>query len=371
MVDSKFWLDLAKQFDAIDCSGLQIDFEHREDGTNQNIQFYIDSYDDAHWSAKTAFNAVASTAGLAKDPRSNNPVGLWIDFLINRVVRFPQELGVTHLHTPDGEFRWRRLSIQNPCKVSMTACYELHMDALQAKQEEPIGFAPTASDTELVEKAAAIKHENEVTSHFSADGEQPVKDPARIARKFKKVGDTWDLIFDGENFSTKDTKGMAYIQFLLEYANREFKAVEISAAFARPTPLRQISVEEKAQISCVGDLGIAVSDRKALAEYKRELESIDGEMRDAANNNDLGKLERLQLDRAFLFNQLQRDSGFGGRVREFPSDAEKARKAVSRAINTALRNIAKHSLEMKEYLDDRIERGISFCYRSDGTDWDF
>lgn len=70
---------------------------------------------------------------------------------------------------------------------------------------------------------------------------------------------------------------------------------------------------------------------------------------------------------------LQSGTGRFGKLRQFPSDLENARRRVAKDIGTALDKIKIHNTELFDYLDSRIKKGARCCYTPDPNipiDWD-
>jgi hypothetical protein len=195
--------------------------------------------------------------------------------------------------------------------------------------------------------------------------------PVTFDRRFKRSGDIWELTFGGSSSSVKHCKGMIYIHLLLQSPDQALHSLELSRAAHKPSTATKVSADDRAGLSVNQRFHDPVLNERARNEYKERIDSLDWEIAEAERHNDIGRLETLRSEREFLIQQLSRDTGHGGRIRMFKTDSEKARKAVSRAINTALKNIKLQSEEMAQHLSSRIERGKSFIYRCDGIDWEF
>jgi hypothetical protein len=113
-----------------------------------------------------------------------------------------------------------------------------------------------------------------------------------------------------------------------------------------------------------------VLDEKALNAYKERLGEIDREMAEAGRNNDAGRSGQLREEKELLIEELRNSRALGNRARQFIDDGERARKAVSRAINDALKSINGHRPQLADHLRTRIERGASCCYKGDGIAWE-
>jgi hypothetical protein len=75
-------------------------------------------------------------------------------------------------------------------------------------------------------------------------------------------------------------------------------------------------------------------------------------------------------ERQRIIDEIKSATGLSGRAREFPTDTEKARKAVSRAIREAIEKIRKDHPTLADHLDESIHTGGSCYYLSDGIEWE-
>ena len=75
--------------------------------------------------------------------------------------------------------------------------------------------------------------------------------------------------------------------------------------------------------------------------------------------------ERIQRDITGLTGQLSSSTGVGGHVRKMGDDVERARVAVTQAVDRALKNIDNAHKPLWEHLDKRVSRGRFFRYMPD------
>lgn len=116
------------------------------------------------------------------------------------------------------------------------------------------------------------------------------------------------------------------------------------------------------------------SDRQALAVYRKRIADLDAELAEARDWSDLGRLDRLdrlEAERDALLSELSAAAGLDGRTRGTGSSAERARVAVTKAINTAIDRIADTNPDLARHLKDAVHTGTECCYRpTAGTpDW--
>jgi hypothetical protein len=101
------------------------------------------------------------------------------------------------------------------------------------------------------------------------------------------------------------------------------------------------------------------------------LQSIDDELREAEQNEDTGRREILTAEKEWLLDELKSDTAFQGHLRRFAAEPEKARKAVSHAIDRALGRIKEHHPVLANHLREHIKLGIACRYEPDDVPWDF
>jgi hypothetical protein len=129
--------------------------------------------------------------------------------------------------------------------------------------------------------------------------------------------------------------------------------------------------EDKCELNTFDSDAYQVLDATARKQYKERLGSIDRELLNAERNNDMAQMELLAEEKQALIDELQSNIGLAGRPREFATDAEKSRKAVSRTIKTALTNIRKQHPKLANHLEHCIKFGAACRYEGDGIPWDF
>lgn len=174
-------------------------------------------------------------------------------------------------------------------------------------------------------------------------------------RVFQKQGRTWLVVYDGIPKSVSDSVGMAYICHLLQYHGQEIHAAAMRSA---------VTGEEGAPV--LGSAG-EILDEQALNEYRRRIAEIDEELAEAERNNDLGRIEVLNNERADLYAEVARATGLGGRKREAVDERERARQSVSSAVHRALRSIKKEHDPLWQHLHNSLNIGEFLSYQPDQT----
>jgi hypothetical protein len=186
----------------------------------------------------------------------------------------------------------------------------------------------------------------------------PVKEPPKEAKNvFKKSGDFWQVAYQSSTTTTiKNSKGMSYIHRLLERPDEPIAAMQFLVK--NETVYAGSGKEQE------------VADRKTIDDCKERLSEIDTEQAEAEKNNDLAAQERLKGEREKILNLLKTDT-FRGKSAKFSGDKERARKAVAKAITTALDNIKGHNTSLYQHLNNSIQCGTHLTYVPDKEiDWE-
>jgi hypothetical protein len=100
-----------------------------------------------------------------------------------------------------------------------------------------------------------------------------------------------------------------------------------------------------------------VLDQAAITEYRNRLKRLDAEL-DQREPVD----EEARAERDWLVAQLASAAGFGGRVRSFPDQGERARVAVGKAIRRALARITEADPILGDHLRQTVHTGVRCSY---------
>ncbi len=159
-------------------------------------------------------------------------------------------------------------------------------------------------------------------------------------------GGVWTITWQHESGTLPHLKGLADIATLVSRRDQEVAALELASGQA---------------VSGVGT--DAMTDQQSLDAYRRRLDDLDAERDTADRDADLGRIERLAVERQQLLAELRRVTGLGGRIRSNANDpAERARKAVSGRIRDAIGRLAEIMPGLAAHLDRSIRTGLRCSY---------
>jgi tetratricopeptide (TPR) repeat protein len=148
--------------------------------------------------------------------------------------------------------------------------------------------------------------------------------------------------------------GMRHVAELLARPDTDIAATELSAALANGGA--GIDVTFRAQPAL---------DDRAVREYRRRLGELDRELDAADLTGDAERARQAADERAFILDQLRRDTGLGGRPRRLPDDVERARMRVSKAIHRAIRRLSSADPVLGRALETGVRTGYLCRYVTD------
>ena len=188
--------------------------------------------------------------------------------------------------------------------------------------------------------------------------------------RFRREGEYWTVRYEGSVARLKDAKGLRYLAQLLGHPGREFHVIDlegVGSPAARPAPPGVRGGAVPGELRVRRDLGDAgeLLDAGAKAAYKARLDQLAAELAEAERFNDPGRAAAATAERDFLVGELARAVGLGGRARRAASHAERARLNVTRAIRTAMANLARANPALGRHLSATIRTGRYCSYTPD------
>ena len=179
------------------------------------------------------------------------------------------------------------------------------------------------------------------------------------AAVFRRTGSLWRLEFRGQVATVVDSKGMRDLAVLLAKPGHDVHVLDLVEATGGP-----------ARAGVGGSTG-PVLDSTARAAYGQRLRELEDELDDASQDNDLGRVATLEQEKEFIVAELSAALGLGGRTRVSGDPVDRARKAVTMRIGTALKTIEAVHPELGRHLRVSVRTGRSCSYSPDqDVTWD-
>lgn len=163
------------------------------------------------------------------------------------------------------------------------------------------------------------------------------------ASSFHQRGKHWYIHYEGKEVTISDSKGMAYIQHLLLHPNKEVAAIELQGLRNKIAATDNALIGQDLLPLNAKD---EILDKQAIQEITKRISQLDHD-----------SPERLKLQ-AYL-----KSSTHGGKSKAFKNANEKARQAVTAAVNRAINAIDKHHTSLATHLRNNLQQGTIFYYK--------
>lgn len=164
----------------------------------------------------------------------------------------------------------------------------------------------------------------------------------------------WWVGRDDAPVAVRESKGLRYLRVLLANPGVDVPVAQLAEAVAGHDGSR---VPRQA--------GLEVVDRQALVAYRARLQDIDGELDQATNWSDAGRVATLTAERDALLSEIRGATAAGGRLRTTGSTEERARVAVRKAIAGALARVQDVDGELGRLLIDTVRTGALCRFEPD------
>jgi predicted ATPase/class 3 adenylate cyclase len=183
--------------------------------------------------------------------------------------------------------------------------------------------------------------------------------------RFIREGDVWAITYEDRTFRIRDTKGLRYLADLLAAPRREVPAIDLAATSGSGPRAIAAGVAAEAGLAPVVRTTDPLLDSAARGAYRDRLRDLQEEIDEAERFGDGERASRAREEFEFLARELTVATGLGGRDRRAPSDAERARQSVSKAIRQTLDRIEKHDRALAAHLRHSIRLGALCGYLPD------
>lgn len=197
-------------------------------------------------------------------------------------------------------------------------------------------------------------------SYVPAGPDQVVEEPPPVAG-YALIGEgaTWRMDFLGHQATIPDMRGMHYLARLLNQPDLSFSPIDLQEDLDPAKPVT--APLEGLAASVEGDGGIAATDRSAQFAYARKVAELKAAADDARDSGRELEADEIEAELDEIRAHLRKVTGKGRRVR-VDSRHERARKAVTKALNVALTALESRCAPAAKYITPRIRKGNEFTY---------
>ncbi len=220
--------------------------------------------------------------------------------------------------------------------------------------------APPAAPNHLLEVSSLagspVKHGNAVTpgpeTKIDEDMSRQQPNAGRVS-EIERLPGGWWVRFDDEKALFRNTKGVRQLVTLLKAPKTDVPALDLYAEATsnkagRPDP----DVTGR-----VGGQGGNVVDRTALNDYAARAIALQETRRRAEANDDRELMAEIDNEMEWLAREAHTGRGKGGRLRQFTTESERARSAVSQTLKAALGQIEQSMPNLSRHLQESLHLG--------------
>jgi len=185
------------------------------------------------------------------------------------------------------------------------------------------------------------------------------------AKTFRRVGQAWEVAFRGQVAHIRHATGLVYIARLLGHPGHEFRAADLAAGLSAPSGISTAELTDAGLHPPGAGAADAVLDPQAKTEYRRRVDELQADLREAETAGDSARAARIEKEMAAIEHELRAATGRGGRSRAFRGADDKAREAVSKAIHRSLRTIETYHPPLGRHLRGALTIGFRCSYAPD------
>jgi len=211
---------------------------------------------------------------------------------------------------------------------------------------------------------------NATHSDLPTESPPDAKKQTPAENSFTNKGDYWEICYDGQCKSIKNSLGIRYIKYLIQNKGKEVHVTDLYYSEnplpegATDTALSALPPQQlKAEGLYVSNLGGTgpLMDEQGKKEYQLRIKELNEQIEEADELGDTNKVEELKDEEDKIVKQLAADFGLGGKPRKINSPIEKVRKSVEKRISTDIKKIGKSFPQLSKHLAC-IETGTGCKY---------
>jgi hypothetical protein len=186
---------------------------------------------------------------------------------------------------------------------------------------------------------------------------------------FRKIGDVWNIRFEGKTLALNDNRGLQYICLLLKYQGINLTAstmIALAAGEQLPDLSRFLQGLSEDRLAHLGLSRVDCEDPMPLIDMmarlhcQQRLSTIKETLASESFSSPDEKCE-LEEERKTINEYLAAASSLHGRLRH-SSSADRDRISVKNRITDALAKIAQHNTSLFRHLSNSIQTGTNCVY---------
>jgi hypothetical protein len=246
----------------------------------------------------------------------------------------------------------------------------------------PLRFGPASNRCPASYSVAQIPTHTRQYTFGSNGSDRAGRAAAPQKGVFCKEGEYWTVAVGENALRLKDSKGLAYMAYLLRHPGAEFHVLDLVGGVASRTDeqepekldLNQESLEKTGiHIGRLGDAGELI-DERAKSAYRCRLFELRGELEEAMALGRGEQAAQLREEIDALTRELSHAVGLRGRHRRAASTSERARQSITKAIRAVTDRMSRSDAALGEVFSRCIKTGTFCSYQPDPgllISWEF
>jgi len=184
---------------------------------------------------------------------------------------------------------------------------------------------------------------------------------------FRREGEYWQIVYEGQRTSIRSLKGLFYLRYLLLHPEEK---VHVSSLNARCEPFWSLP-DDASRSPADRSMGerlifsdaATILDARATSEYKARIVELRAELEQASRWADFARADALRREIDFLTSELAAAYGRNGSPRKLGDPTERLRKAVTNRIRDCITRLRKADERLGRHLANAIRTGFycSYC----------
>ena len=201
---------------------------------------------------------------------------------------------------------------------------------------------------------------------------EPFKEQQLSDYEFFLNGEFWTISYKGIPINLNDSIGLQYIHYLLGNPNNEFPVLALVHAIKKAPPTKVVDYQNMDEEQLEGQLiedGLNkgstdyLLDEEAIAAYKNHYSKLKSELEEETTpkcKEEINETHEI-MEKIVKLLTVGRDKS--GKPRKFQDEAEKARKAVSKAVKKSLKKLENEHPALLLHFKSTLKTGMYCSYK--------
>ena len=192
-----------------------------------------------------------------------------------------------------------------------------------------------------------------------------------------KDTETWTINFKGKYASYPHRMGLSYIAYLLGHPGEDVSSISLVIQRQGISHQNRFIGNTKVQMQRFDEDGLTIEnqedeidlvDKKFIKEIQGKIGSLEEEIEELKNLNDLGRVEGLEDELMQLIDYRNKNINKNRKPRKYLTSQERARTNVQKSIKSAIIKIKNNNPSLASYLENHIKTGRKCCFIPDSYD---